>query len=98
MEKKIYKLTEEQYARLTEDTALYSSNENNKPETVVKTTKDNLSNATSTALNNNASAIEITDGGNVNECKITKKELIAEARKEWKNNTKVVKLSELLNR
>ena len=97
MEKRMYKISEEQYARLTENAAL-SSSVNNKPETVVKTTKDNLNNATSTALNKNASAIEITDGGNIKENKITKKELKAEARKEWKNNTEVVKLSELLNR
>ena len=56
-----------------------------------------MSNATTQALDSNASAIEITDGG-VNESVITKKQLIAEARKDWKKGTKVVKMSELLKK
>ena len=97
--KRTYKLTEEQYQRLCEwgETEVTTSSVNAKPETVIKTTKSGLSNATTQALDSNASAIEITDGG-VNESVITKKQLIAEARKDWKKGTKVVKMSELLKK
>lgn len=99
--KKTYKLTEEQYNRLCEwgddTTSVYSSGTSAKPETVIKTTKSGLSNATTQAIDSNASAIEITDGG-TNESVITKKELVSEARKEWKKDTKIIKMSELLKK
>lgn len=96
--KRTYKITEEQYKRLCEDgsNTVYSTNSNtSQPKTVIQTTKSGLSNATTQALDSNASAIEITDA---NESVITKKELVSEARKDWKKNTKVVKMSELLKK
>lgn len=97
--KRNFKITEEQYNRLCEwgdDTQTITSS-NSKPQTVIQTTKAGLSNATTKALDTNASAIEITDAS-TNECVITKKQLVAEARKDWKKGTKVVKMSELLKK
>ena len=98
--KRTYKITEEQYKRLCEDgsNTIYSTNSNSsQPKTVIQTTKSGLSNAATQALDSNASAIEITDGG-TNESIITKKQLVSEARKEWKKGTKIVKMSELLKK
>ncbi|MBP5723292.1 MAG: hypothetical protein J6X18_06940, partial [Bacteroidales bacterium] len=83
MKKRVLKLSEEQYSRLMEDNTVFSTSNNNKPETVIQTTKSGLSNAVSQALDTNATAIDITDGG-TNESIITKKQLVSEARKEWK--------------
>ena len=95
MKKRVLKLSEEQYSRLMEDNTVFSTSNSNKPETVIQTTKSGLSNAVSQALDTNATAIDITDGG-TNESIITKKQLVSEARKEWKKGTEVVKLSQLL--
>ncbi len=96
--KRTYKITEEQYNRLCEDgsNTIYSTSSNSsQPKTVIQTTKSGLSNAATQALDSNASAIEITDA---NESIITKKQLVSEARQEWKKGTKVVKMSELLKK
>ena len=98
MANRTYKISEEQYKRLTENEVYSSTGSGDKPQTVVKTTKSDLSNATQKALNTNASAIEITDAGNLSEGIVSKKDFISEARKEWKDGTKVVKMSELLKK
>lgn len=97
MSNRIYKISEEQYQRLCEDGVYSSATSTKKPETVIQTTKSELTNAVPKAIDTNANAIEITDAG-TNESVITKKELMAEARKEWKKGTKVVKMSELLKK
>ena len=95
---KNFKITEEQYNKLCEWEST-TTVDSKKPETVIQATRNNLSNAASQALATNASAIEITDNsGTTNENLMTKKELVAEARKDWKKGTKVVKLSELLKK
>ena len=98
MANRTYEITEEQYQRLCEDGVYSSTTNSNKPETVIQTTKSGLSNAVPKAIDANANAIEITDANNTNESVITKKELMAEARKDWKKGTKVVKMSELLKK
>ena len=97
MDKRTYKITEEQYKRLTEDNTVFSpSDTSNKPETIIKTNRNGLNAAAQQASSNpNVSGIEI-ENNNTNEGVITKKELVSEARKEWKSGTKVVKMSELL--
>ena len=101
--KRTYKLTEEQYNRLCEwgETSSTSTTSNG-AETVVQTNKEGLSNgsAAKEALQSRANKIEVTDmnSSSVYEDVITKKELVSEARKDWKKNTKVVKMSELLKK
>ena len=97
MNKRFYKITEKQYNKIMED-VVTNTNDTNQPKTVVQTTKSELSNAVPQAISKNASAIDITDGGSTNESIITINQLIAEARKNWKKGTKVVKLSEYLKK
>lgn len=100
--KRTYKLTEEQYNRLCEWGDTNTSSSSNGAETVVQTNKEGLSNgsAAKEALQSKANKIEVTDmkTSSVYENVITKKQLMSEARKDWKKGTKVVKMSELLKK
>lgn len=99
--KRTYKITEEQYNRLCEWEGNQSTSATKGTETVVQTTPEGLSNGTAAkeAQQSKADTIKIDRNSNtVYESVLTKKQLVSEARKDWKKGTKVVKLSELLKK
>lgn len=93
MGSRIYKISNEQYERLNEE-GVFDNTSSKQPEKVIQAKREDASSALQQANSDKTvTKIEFT-----NEDVISKSQLVSEARREWKNGTKVVKLSELLKR